>query len=175
MAHTSEWIRDSEGCLGTVNRRGRAKGGACCGSAAAAAAYFLERRKGPQITDNETAASPSDPIDSQQHCVNQLLLPFEEQLEQAADKRAELPRALFQAQNELVHEIVARGCSKLSSNDKMIALVGGIQINTPGGMSDYFQPLKFELRSNKGVLLEAFIPEKSTSMLSISTKFTETF
>jgi len=35
-----------------------------------------------------------------------------------------------------------------------IAVLGGIQINTPEGMSDYFKPLSFEIYDNSGKLVE---------------------
>jgi hypothetical protein len=38
--------------------------------------------------------------------------------------------------------------------DGKIAVVGGIQINTPPGQSDYYLPLSFEVYDNKGKKLE---------------------
>jgi hypothetical protein len=38
--------------------------------------------------------------------------------------------------------------------DGNIALLGGIQINTPEGISDYFLPLTFELRNSNGKVIE---------------------
>jgi hypothetical protein len=35
----------------------------------------------------------------------------------------------------------------------MIALLGGVQINTPIGTSEYFLPKVFEIRNNKGELV----------------------
>jgi hypothetical protein len=68
----------------------------------------------------------------------------------------ELPYALFDAQDELMQKIVAKGCSNVAGNGK-IALLGGIQINTPEGMADYFLPLRFDIRDNRGVVFDDFM------------------
>lgn len=47
--------------------------------------------------------------------------------------------------------IVAKGAGAMES-DGYIAMLGGIQINTPEDVSDYFLPLTFDLRNSKGEL-----------------------
>jgi Limiting CO2-inducible proteins B/C beta carbonyic anhydrases len=148
---------DSEGNIGTVNRRGRKHGGACCGSAAAAAGHVHNLYC--QSTDaSAVAVAITDPLDAQQQFVNQLLLPYAQRLEEANDKSVELPKAMFEAQNELLQRIVAQGCCNVGGQGR-IAMVGGVQINTPPGMQDYFLPLSFELRNNKGELIENLLWE----------------
>jgi hypothetical protein len=149
---------DSEGRIGTVNRRGRKCGGSCCGSATAAAGFVASRRQANQ-KDIDGDFAMNDPLDAQQQFVNKLLLPFGERLDDAADKDVELPLALFDAQHDLMQRIVSQGCNKVGRDGK-IALVGGININTPDGMTDYFLPLRFELRDSQGALLEDFLYEK---------------
>merc|ERR1711966_558187 len=127
---------DSFGSIGTVNRRGRAKGGACCGSAAAAGAIAP-----PMI----------DTLDAQQTYVNSQLLPYGERLLTATDQNIELPYALYDAQKQMIDGIVAKGAGAMES-DGYIAMLGGIQINTPEDVSDYFLPLTFDLRNSKGEL-----------------------
>jgi hypothetical protein len=139
---------DSKGTVGTVERRGRAKGGACCGSAAAAAGYVSSVLKGAT-----PATLPDDVIDAQQYFVGKLLLPYAEQLEEAADKEVELPYALYGAQSELVARIIEAGASGVT--DGQIAVIGGIQINTPSGFTDYYMPLSFDLYNNKGEKVKA--------------------
>ncbi|CAB9527553.1 Inherit from NOG: Low-co2 inducible protein [Seminavis robusta] len=162
---------DSEGNVGTVNRRGRKHGGACCGSASAAAGY-VHQEYCKQITDdsvntfNSVNTISNDPLDAQQQFVNNLLLPYGKRLEEAEDKKAELPKALFDAQNELVQRIVAKGASNVGGRGK-IAMVGGVQINTPPGMQDYFLPLRFELRNNKGALVEDFMAHRSAILPTV--------
>lgn len=140
---------DAEGVVGKINRRGRSKAGACCGSAAAAAGYVAGVRSG----SIEESPPPTEVIDAQQTFVGNLLLPHAERLAKSEEPGVELPLALFDAQNDLMQKIVQAGCGEVAGEGK-IALMGGIQINTPPGTSDYFLPLRFELRNNKGDLVE---------------------
>jgi len=146
---------DSFGSIGTVNRRGRAKGGACCGSAAAALGNV---RKGAMIPKAGTAGSPPmiDSLDAQQAYVNAQLQPYGERLLMAADQNIELPYALYDAQKQMMDGIVARGASAMEGNG-YIAILGGIQINTPEDTSDYFLPLTFDLRNSQGKLVKSIM------------------
>ena len=139
---------DSTGAVGTVERRGRAKGGSCCGSAVAASGYVAGVLKG-----GEKATMPEDVIDVQQYFVGKALLPYAEQLEEADEKMVELPYALYGAQTDMVKSIVTNGASAVG--DGNIAVLGGIQINTPPGYSDYYMPLSFDLYNNKGEVVKA--------------------
>lgn len=133
---------DSTGKVGTVDRRGCEFGGNCCGSGIAAAEYVEHVMNGwPK------AGAPLDPMDAQQAYVCEMLLPYGRQLQMAADPGVELPYALFHAQDRLMKRIVSRGCGRVAGWGK-IALLGGIQINTPDGVSDYFLPLRFEVLKN---------------------------
>jgi hypothetical protein len=135
---------DADGVVGKVNRRGMANSGACCGSACAAAGHVACALKGevaPQVIS-------TDVVDAQQTFVNNLLLPYAERLDAADDTMAELPRALYDAQKKIIDQIIAAGCQEVGGDGK-IALLGGIQINTPESESDYFLPMDFEVRSNK--------------------------
>ena len=142
---------DSNGAVGTVNRRGRAKGGACCGSAAAALGKI---RKGAMVPKKEgeaaTALPATNSLDAQQAYVDAQLAPYAERLMNADERNVELPHALYDAQKAMMDAIVDKGAGAMEGNG-YIALLGGIQINTPDGVSDYFLPLNFELRNNKGV------------------------
>lgn len=144
---------DSNGKVGTVNRRGRMKGGSCCGSAVAAAMYVNSVMKG-----GDKSGLPEEAIDAQQAYVGDMLLPHGERLEQAKDPMVELPHALFEAQDSLMQKIISKGCKEVAGRGK-IALLGGIQINTPEGVPDYFMPLRFELLNNKGVMIEDLMLE----------------
>jgi hypothetical protein len=139
---------DSEGKVGTVNRRGKKQGGACCGSGVAAAAYVQRVMNGEQ----QKADMPTDPIDAQQAYVQEMLLPYGKQIQCAKDPVAELPFSLFGAQDKLMREIVLKGCGAVPDGGN-ICLLGGIQINTPDNVSDYFLPLRFDILDNKGKTL----------------------
>lgn len=137
---------DSTGAVGTTERRGRRSGGACCGSAIAAANYVASVSKGEMAP---RPYPPQEPIDASQTFVQQMLLPHAERLEKAQSKMQELPYALYDAQKEMIEKIVADGCGAVSGNGK-IAVLGGIQVNTPPGESDYYLPLSFDVYNNKG-------------------------
>lgn len=138
---------DSVGAVGTVNRRGRAKGGACCGSAAAALGQL---KKGTMVPKGDGSAPPAvDSLDAQQAYVNAQLAPYGEKLLTSEDSKVELPFALYDAQKKMMDGIVDKGASAMEGNG-YIAMLGGIQINTPDNLSDYFLPLSFELRDHAG-------------------------
>jgi hypothetical protein len=140
---------DADGNVGKINRRGRKKSGACCGSGVAAAGYVEAVRKGKR----DPSAPATNPLDAQQNFVGNLLLPHGHRLEEAEDPMVELPLAMFDAQNDLMHQIVAAACGEVGGDGK-IALLGGVQINTPNGTSDFFLPLNFEIRDNKGQVIQ---------------------
>eukprot|EP00980_Cylindrotheca_fusiformis_P028320 scaffold22592_cov129-Cylindrotheca_fusiformis.AAC.6 len=146
---------DAYGSIGTVNRRGRAKGGACCGSGAAALAKI---RKGQMVPMDGEAKSlpPTDSLDAQQAYVDAQLAPYAQRLLAADDRNVELPYALYDAQKKMMDGIVAKGAGAMEGNGK-IALLGGIQINTPEEYSDYFLPLNFDLLDNKGKFIKSLI------------------
>lgn len=148
---------DKDGSIGTVNRRGRVTSGACCGSAVAAHAYV--ERVHCKVAKEARAPTESDPVDAQQTMVGNFLLPYAQRLQDAGtnEKRmTELPFALFEAQDSLMQEIVKKGCKQVGSKGK-IALLGGIQINTPAGMDDFFLPMRFEVLANTGDVVESII------------------
>lgn len=143
---------DSKGNVGTVERVGRANGGACCGSAVAASGYVAGVLSGSV----EKSGPPTEPLDAGQAFVGSMLLPQAARLDKAPEKMAELPYAIYDAQKEFVDKIVKAGCGNVK--DGKIAVLGGVQINTPPGLSDYFLPLSFEVLDNKGNKIEDMLP-----------------
>jgi hypothetical protein len=138
---------DNDGNVGRLSRRGKVQSDDCCGSGVAALNYVQKVMKG----EIESAALPLDPIEVQQWFVGHLLLQQGDRLEKAQDPQVELPKALFDGQVDLIHKIVQKSGSAVATG--RIALLGGIQVNTPPGLSDFFVPMKFELFSNQGKLL----------------------
>jgi len=98
-----------------------------------------------------------DPIDAQQGFVFSVLFPHAARLEKAPDTMVELPFVLYEEQKKLMDAIVQAGCSAVAGEGK-IAVLGGIQINTPPGQCDYFLPLTYELFDNKGKKMEDLMP-----------------
>lgn len=145
---------DSMGSVGKINRRGRAKVGPCCGSAAAALGKI---RKGIMVPKGDGSAPPMiDSLDAQQAYVEANLAPYADRLLAADDRNIELPYALYDAQKQMMDLIVAKGASAVEPN-AYIAMLGGIQINTPDGITDYFLPLNFELRNNQGKIVKSLM------------------
>ena len=140
---------DSDGKVGTTQRRGRENGGACCGSAIAASGYVAGVHSGSATK----YGPPEVPDDAQQNFVGTALLPYAAALEKASDKMVELPYALYDAQKKLMDTIVSAGAGNVAGDGKT-AVLGGIQINTPPGKSDYFLPLSFEVYDNKGKMID---------------------
>lgn len=152
---------DQYGTVGTVNRRGRAKGGACCGSAAAALGKIRKGAMVPPGEANAAVAPPAtDSLDAQQAYVDAQLAPYGPRLLNADDRNVELPFALYEAQKAMMDSIVAKGAGALEGNGN-IALMGGIQINTPEGISDYFLPISFELRDREGKVVKNLMAKES--------------
>ena len=137
---------DYDGKVGSVNRRGRAHPGACCGSACAACAHVTAVHKGE--ADPADPKVFSDPIESQQAMVGQLLLPYAATLAKSPEPMVDLPLSLYEIQKKMMDDIVGKASGEVAGEGK-IALLGGVQINTPEPETDYFLPLTFELRSNK--------------------------
>jgi len=153
---------DSEGNVGKIDRRGRGKAGACCGSAVAACGYVKNVLEGKV---NESGP-PSSPLDAQQTFVGSMLLPHAERVHAAEDPMCELPYAMYDAQDEFIRQIVEKGSSHVAGEGN-IALLGGIQINTPPGMSDYFLPLRFDVYNNKAEPVERLLDIPARVSLSL--------
>ena len=134
---------DADGVVGKVNRRGRETSGACCGSATAACGYVESVMNG-----GEKAGVPEDFIDAQQFWVGNELLKHGERLQKAPEVATELPFALFDCQNEVMRKIVSAAAKE--THGGKIALIGGIQINTPAGHSDYFLVKCFDIIDSNG-------------------------
>ena len=139
---------DSDGTVGKVNRRGRpTASGICCGSAAAAHGYCKSVQSGAA-----PSGPPADALDAQQTFVGNMLLPQADRLSSSADPSVELPLALFDVQDDLMQKIISKGCGEVAGEGK-IAVLGGVQINTPAGTSEYFLPKVFKILDNKGELV----------------------
>eukprot|EP00527_Entomoneis_sp_CCMP2396_P006320 CAMPEP_0198153128 /NCGR_PEP_ID=MMETSP1443-20131203/62820_1 /TAXON_ID=186043 /ORGANISM="Entomoneis sp., Strain CCMP2396" /LENGTH=249 /DNA_ID=CAMNT_0043819361 /DNA_START=156 /DNA_END=901 /DNA_ORIENTATION=+ len=142
---------DSRGKAGTVERRGRNQGGACCGSACAAFNSISDIEEWDQ-----EKMFPENELDVEQFYVEKMLMPYRNLLIKAEDPMVELPYALFEAQDKMMTEIVEQGAGAVGEGGG-VALLGGIQINTPGDMEDFFLPLRAEVRTNQNELIAEFL------------------
>jgi Limiting CO2-inducible proteins B/C beta carbonyic anhydrases len=145
---------DSKGNVGTVESSGRTNGIPCCGSSiAAAAAVAAIAKKGGTKTSTAPATTTVPLLDAHQHSVVDMLLPYADRLETANDKMVELPYCVYDAQKKMMASVVTAGRRAIVGTAN-IAVLGGIQINTPEDQSDYYLPLSFEVFNKKGRKLE---------------------
>lgn len=149
---------DSSGVVGKVDRRGMPGSGACCGSAAAALGAF---KGGNKAEGDGLPKNYMENLDVQQSWVSASLLDEGrgERVVSASNEMAELPRALFDAQKKAMMGIIEAAAPGNVPAGTTVALVGGVQINTPAGVSDYFLPLVFELRNADGKVEKNLLTE----------------
>jgi hypothetical protein len=142
---------NSAGHVGVVTRRGQEKASsACCGSANAAA---------ESVARTSRATRPSSekfgPFD-QQGFVEACLFDHKDRLHLANNPKEELPLVIFEMQKKIVCSLVETNPTAIvrTNPNGKVAVLGGVQINTPDGVSDYFLPLHFDVYSNRGTVLE---------------------
>lgn len=142
---------NSDGKVGTVNRIGQKTSGTCCGSAVAATKYLGAVLSG----DSDVLAPPTSSLDAQQTYVGNALLPYASFIQESKDPMVTLPYQTYKPIDNMMRQILAKVSSKVGTG--RIALVGGLQINTPDGMSDYFLPLRFETREASNEVVQDMI------------------
>ena len=129
---------DENGIIGQVNRRGHSYSSSCCGSAFAA------------INSDENLHNP---LDIQQNYVNKIVKNYDN------IEHHNLPHILLEVQTNMIINIITQSIKLYNPipQDTPIAIVGGIHINTPKGISDFFLPKIFQLRSSNGKIIKEFI------------------
>jgi hypothetical protein len=140
---------DYDGAIGKVNRRGHHGSGSCCNAAMASLAYVKAVKEGTKIHSPD----PSDPIDAQQVFVDSALMNHSDRLLNATDPNVELPHVVNDCQADLLKRIIDKCVGDIPSGTK-VAILGGIQVNTPEGTADYFLPKRFTLCDSNGQVME---------------------
>lgn len=139
---------DFDGIVGKVNRKGHHGSGACCNTSVGSLAYV----KAVAANDIQIRSPEfSDPTDAQQVFVDEMLVEHTDRLLNAKDEMVELPHAVFDCQEKLLKKIMDKCLPDVPEGTK-IALLGGIQVNTPEGTPEYFLPKKFHLLNSDGVV-----------------------
>ena len=145
---------DFDGAIGKVNRRGHHGSGTCCNTAIGSLAYVKAVKEGRVQIRNPAI---NDPTDAQQVFVDNMLMEHTDRLLEAENEMIELPHALFDCQEQLLKKIMDKCCPKDISEGTKIALLGGVQVNTPEGTPEYFMPKQFHLLDSNGVVKKNLI------------------
>ena len=124
-----------------------------CHSAEKAASYIESVRNGGAEMKLEDCMEDGLCVDVEQYFLQNTLMPFGDRLAAAKGDATELPMVLYDAQADMMDELVTEGCKK-HEIEGFVCLLGGVQINTPSGVADYFLPMRFELRDKKGQLVK---------------------
>lgn len=142
---------DAAGHVGTVPHNKTSSGMPCCEAAVAASHHVVATYT--QLGESLAGVASSDVKDAQHVALCDALMPYAERLDQSEEPMVELPYALYDAQKEMITQMIQEGCGAIPKNSK-VAVLGGIQINTPPGTTDYFIPLSFDMFNSKGEDLE---------------------
>lgn len=149
---------DFDGVIGKVNRRGHQGSGACCNTGLALLEYVRAVKEGKTIE----CTDPSDPLDSQQVLANKALLEHSDRLLQAEHPEIELPHVMYDCIDSLLKRILDKCLPRDLPNGVPIALLGGVQVNTPEGTPEYFLPKKFTIVNNNGEVVKDLLSELIT-------------
>jgi Limiting CO2-inducible proteins B/C beta carbonyic anhydrases len=120
-----------------------------------------------QALDNDNT-STHNILDVQRIWIQGQVQQHAERLRDADDPAVELPHVLLECQSRMVDTILAQSCRSLKVGCTL-AVVGGIQINTPEGTSEYFVPLRFSLYNHHGQVVEDLLSELHNSMVNTAT------
>lgn len=154
IAYASHTGIDFDGVVGKVNRRGHHGSGTCCVTSTASLAYVKAVKEGRVIHSPD----PSDPIDAQQVFVDSAVMKHSDRLLNATNPDVELPHVIYDCQTELLKRIIDQ-CIKDIPEGTSIAILGGVQVNTPEGTPDYFLPKSFDLCDSKGQVVEDLLEQ----------------
>jgi len=114
---------DSDGLVGKVNRRGKAKSGTCCGSAVAATKYLSSILKG----EGDIMPAPDTALDAQQTFVSNMLLPYASEITESENPMVTLPFLTFKPIDNMMNRIVAKASTKVGEKGR-IGMLGGLQV-----------------------------------------------
>lgn len=130
--------------LGKYDRDGMSTTGAACGAAVGALAHCCG---GGAIPDHKTLGE--NPSDYQMNYIiseiNKVASVID-QHEVENDRMRALTEENFKICDRFINQIVNEDIKCASGKPIKIVLLGGVQINMPRPLSDYFQPLRFEIR-----------------------------
>jgi len=124
-----------QGVVGEVDRRGQCGDSSACGAALAALSAC---NAGNPIRD--------DPYDYQQSYITQRVAERKNEINAATCPVTALTHTLYDVQVEFLKKMISAHRAKAKKFHE-IAVLGGIQINTPDAEPDLFLPLMFEIHT----------------------------
>jgi hypothetical protein len=141
----------------TVNEQGDVMS---CGKSTQAWEYTQHVVSGLAAPEHHSATPVDIPADAQT-VYSHMLLPYWQHLLASSQSEAtsvaiELPYAAFAADDNALRHVIQQGAQDLADKGKL-AILGGIQIVTPAGLSDYFLPLRFQILSSQAEPLQTFV------------------
>lgn len=125
----------SSGVVGEVDRRGQCGDSSACG---AALADLSACNAGAPIRD--------DPYDYQQAYITRRVAERKREINAAVSPVTALTHVLYDVQVEFLRKMISAHRAKAAKFHE-IAVLGGIQINTPDAEPDLFLPLMFEIHT----------------------------
>jgi len=153
--------------IGKFTRSGQIYEGHACGAAIGALNYCIE---GKPVPDN--AKLGSSPFDYQMsYIITQVAKVVDEiiSLDTENERQAELTRQMYKICKTFLDNIVDFGVTDNNGKPVKIAILGGVQINMPRPMADFFQPIYFEVfekgQPPKDLLEETFFREPEHSQI----------
>jgi len=156
---------DMDGTFGKVNRENQKGSSECCGPAHFCMEYCKKVRAG----ERKAPTAPADITESQQTWVCKELMPFMDRIEEAENPKCELPACLFESQDKIIHRILDEASHQLNSGAH-IALLGGITINTPEWLPEYFLPKTFVMINDDGEIIKDMLEELLATKAPVYTK-----
>jgi hypothetical protein len=142
------------GEVGKFNRVGQADPSSACGA-------FVGAYKQTQNFSGER--EKLDGSDMEQQFIRNELGPFTKGIKETENPMATLAYKAFDIVDKQMLSIL-----DMDFGPGKLVLLGGIQVNTPVGTPDHFQPMRFEVRQlgkpTKDVLYKCFLPGMSTEM-----------
>lgn len=157
--------------LGKYTRAGQAYEGHACGAAIGALNYCIGCKPIPDVE-----ALGKDPLDYQMkfiisqiyQCIDDIACHDDDN-----ERQAELAKRMYLISKKFLDDIVDDSITDSHGKPVKIAILGGIQVNMPRPMSDFFQPLSFQIlesgKPTKDLLEEAFFCDANNSSSTLAT------
>jgi len=143
------------GDIGQYNRVGQNSSSSACGA-------FVGAYKQTMKWSGER--EKLDGSDMEQQFIRSELGPFTKGISETENPMTQLAYKAFDIVDKQMEGILP---AQMEGPGKLV-LLGGIQVNTPVGTPDHFQPMKFEVRQlgkpNKDILYKCFLPSMSPDM-----------